>query len=112
MTLHHALMSPLASIILMANPAIHLFAAFPLMNLTMLFAPCVTFAGRWSAALALILVPSGLLPLWLPVAIRGDIFVGFFLWNISFFIMSAECILATAASLSSIARKKQPTPKP
>ena len=81
-------------LIVLIEPSTVLFLAFPFINLAMLVAPLVALSREGSALLSLLLILSGALPWVLPKEITGDLFVGFYLWDASFLLMSAGCVLA------------------
>ena len=81
-------------LLVLIEPSTLLFLAFPFINLAMLVAPLVAMSREGSALLSLLLILSGVLPWMLPKEITGDLFVGFYLWDASFLVMSAGCVLA------------------
>jgi len=81
-----------------AEPRVVLFLIFPFANGLMLFSPLLAFMLREkAAALALFFVPCAIVPWCMPQTLLGDLFVGFYCWNGSFFVMSIGCILASLA---------------
>jgi hypothetical protein len=88
---------PLTYLLILKMPRMLLLLAFPFIKLTMLLAPLVALA--WDEAW----IPSGwfmlcgFVPWLLPKAIAGNLFAGFYFWDVSFFVMSAGCILASIA---------------
>lgn len=80
-------------LVILAEPRILMFLAFPLINLVMLLSPLVVFGEHERAPLlAFVLIPFSLLPLTLPKTLTGDLFIGFYAWIGSFFLMSVGCI--------------------
>lgn len=81
-------------LVILAEPKALLFLTFPFINLLMLISPFVALGEHERAPLlALVLVPFGLLPMALPKILTGDVFIGFYAWVGSFFLMSAGCLL-------------------
>ncbi len=69
-----------------------LFLLFPAFNLTMLLAP--RRLADWNAEIAAVgFLIGGGLPWLIPSDVSGKLFVGFYLWDLSFFVMAAGCIL-------------------
>lgn len=81
---------PLAII---AEPRILLFLAFPFINLAMLISPVPVLAWDDSWILSGFLLPFGLLPWIFPKSVTGELFIGFYLWDASFFVMTVGSIL-------------------
>jgi len=87
-------------LVFVVEPRALLLLAFPPLNLLMLLSPLfVAFQRGWSFWLAFVLVPGGLLALALPESLTGDLFVGFYAWVGSLFLMSAGCIWLGLGSL-------------
>ena len=81
-----------------AEPRVVLFLIFPFANSLMLIAPLMSIMLREkAAALAIFIVPCAVVPWCMPKKLLGDLFVGFYCWNGSFFAMSLGCILASLA---------------
>jgi hypothetical protein len=89
--------------IVIAEPRVLLFLAFPFINAAMIALPLVAVRdpelAPWYGAT---LFALGIVPWLLPKILTGDLFVGFYLWNLSFFAMAAGCILVGAADNSSL----------
>ena len=85
-------------LIWIAEPGVMLFLIFPFANALMFHAPLLVLILRErSALIALLLVPCAVVPWFLPKVLLGDLFVGFYCWNVSYFAMSACCIYAPYA---------------
>jgi hypothetical protein len=82
-------------LIVIAQPLTLLFLTFPFINLGMLLSPLVALSWERAALLSFLLVPCGALPWIFPKDVTGDFFIGFYVWDASFFVMSAGCILAS-----------------
>ena len=82
-------------LIIIAEPRTLLFLTFPFINLAMLFAPIVVLAWDDSWFLSGLFLLFGLLPWLLPKDVTDNLFVGFYLWDLSFFAMVAGCILVS-----------------
>jgi hypothetical protein len=82
-------------LIIIAEPRTLLFLTFPFINLAMLLAPVVVLAWDDSWLLSGLFFLFGLLPWLFPKAVTGDLFVGFYLWDLSFFMMIFGCVLAS-----------------
>ena len=81
-----------------AEPRVFLFLIFPFANGLMLLSPMLAFMLREkSAALGFFLLPCAIVPWCMPQKLLGDLFVGFYCWNGSFFVMSIGCVLASLA---------------
>ena len=79
-----------------AEPDAYFFLIFPIANGVMLFAPLLSCLIREVViALALFFLACAFLPWIMPNPLFGDLFVGFYCWNGSFFIMSLGCLLAS-----------------
>ena len=80
------------------DPRVFLVLIYPFANGLMLLTPMLLCVLREkSAALAIFLIPS-LLPIWfLPYSLRGDLFIGFYVWQFSFVLMAIGCILSSLA---------------
>ena len=80
------------------EPRLLLLLAFPPINLVMLLSPLLA-ALVWERAWILsgLLLPFGIVPWLLPKDFTGNLFAGFYLWDSSFFLMGAGCILASIA---------------
>ncbi len=75
-----------------AGPCIFLFILFPFFNFAMLLAP--RRLADWNAELAAVgFLIGGGLPWLISQDVSGKLFVGFYLWDLSFFVMAAGCIL-------------------
>jgi hypothetical protein len=79
--------------IVIAEPRALLLLAFPFINAAMIVIPLVALRepelAPWYGS---VLVPLGLIPWLLPKTLTGDLFIGFYLWNVSFFAMAAGCV--------------------
>ena len=85
-------------LIWIAEPRVLLFLIFPIGNSLMLLAPMLLpMLREKSAILAPPLVLCALIPWFLPKSLLGELFFGFYLWNMSFIAMSIACILASFA---------------
>jgi hypothetical protein len=84
-------------LIIIAEPRTLLFLAFPFINLGMLVAPVVTLAWDDSWVVSGLFLLAGLLPWVFPKSVTGDLFVGFYLWDFSFFMMAMGCILVSVS---------------
>jgi hypothetical protein len=82
-------------LIIIAEPRTLLFLAFPFINLAMLFAPVAVLAWDDSWLLSGLFFLFGILPWFFPKDVTGDLFVGFYLLDLSFFIMIAGCVLVS-----------------
>jgi hypothetical protein len=82
-------------LIIIAEPRTLLFLAFPFVNLAMLLAPIVVLTWDRSWLLGWFFLLCGLFPWVFPKSITGDLFVGFYLWDLSFFAMMLGCVLAS-----------------
>lgn len=79
--------------IVLIEPRTLLFLMFPIVNFVMALAPWIAASEDRAVLLGLFLVPCGFLPWLLPRGITGDILIGFYLWNASYFLMAVGCIL-------------------
>ena len=86
---------PPAIFLLIEQPRLLVVLLFPFINLAMLLAPVVVLAWADSWLLSGLFLCSGLLPWALPRDATGNLFVGFYLWDMSFFMMTLGCILAS-----------------
>lgn len=81
-----------------AEPRVLLFLIFPIANSLMLLVPIFLPVLRENSAfLAVPLLLCAVIPWFLPKTLVGDLFIGFYLWNVSFIAMSLGCGLATLA---------------
>ena len=69
------------------------FVLFPFSNAIMLVAPASSCLRQYSFAPALILVPAAVIPWLLPHHLLGDLYIGFYLLNASYLLMSLGCCL-------------------
>jgi hypothetical protein len=81
--------------VILAEPRTLLFLIFPFINLVMLLAPVIVLAWDDSWLLSGLFLSFGLLPWCFPKAVTGDLFVGFYLWDLSFFMMMVGCVLVS-----------------
>jgi len=91
-------------LIIIAEPRTLLFLAFPFLNLAMLIAPVVL---AWDEAWLLsgLFLLLGLLPWVFPKTVTGDLFVGFYCWDCSFFAMCIACVLVSVSRRMFYARE-------
>lgn len=82
-------------LVIIAEPRMLLFLAFPFINFAMLVAPFVVLAWDDSWLLSGLFLLMGLFPWVFPKSVTGDLFVGFYLWDLSFFAMSIGCVLVS-----------------
>ena len=82
-------------LIIIVEPRTLLFLCFPFINLAMLLAPVVVLAWDDAWLLSGLFLLFGLLPWLFPKHVTGDLFVGFYLWDLSFFTMLVGCVLAS-----------------
>lgn len=87
-------------LIILAEPRVRLFLIFPFANLAMLLAPSLAFTWEWRPLLMLLLPVFGLIPWALPQELTGELFIGFYVWKFSFFLMAAGCLLSGLAEKS------------
>lgn len=81
-----------------AEPRFLLFLVFPFANGLMLLVPLLCLVLRDKAAfLALPLLPCGVIPWILPKSLVGNLFIGFYLWNLSFLAMCVGCVVVSLA---------------
>jgi hypothetical protein len=74
------------------GPSIFLFMLFPFFNLAMLLAP--RRLADWNAEITAVgFLCGGSLPWLIPRNVSEQLFVGFYLWDASFFVMAIGCIL-------------------
>jgi hypothetical protein len=83
---------PLTFLLIHDQPRILLFLLFPFINLVMLLAPVVVLAWKDSWLISWIFLLFGLFPWIFPKDMTGDLFIGFYLWDLSFLLMMAGCI--------------------
>jgi len=88
---------PLSILLIAKDPRILVLLTFPLINFVMLFSPLAALAWEEAWTLSGWFMLCGSVPWLLPKEIAGHLFVGFYLWDFSFFMMSAGCILASIA---------------
>src|SRR5437016_1703561 len=69
------------------------FLLFPFTNGMALAAPAFYTFRQYAFAPALILVPAAVIPWLLPHSMLGDLYLGFYLWNVSYVLMSLGCCL-------------------
>jgi hypothetical protein len=97
------LLLPALPLVLIAEPRALLFLTFPFINAAMLVIPLVALRDPELAPLCgATLAPPGIVPWLLPKMLTGDLFIGFYLWNLSFFAMAVGCILFGLADRSSL----------
>ncbi len=81
-------------IIIVADPRVLLFLVFPAVNVLMLIAPLRVWSSRECAVpLGIVFVVAGILPFLIPAMFFRNVFVGYYLWNASFFLMASACLL-------------------
>jgi hypothetical protein len=88
---------PLTFLLILKMPRMLLLLAFPFINLMMLLAPVAALAWEEAWILSGWFMLCGFVPWLLPKAIAGNLFAGFYFWDVSFFVMSAGCVLASIA---------------
>jgi len=86
-------------LVVIAEPRVLLFLAFPFINLAMLFAPPIVMKWEDSWLLSGPLLLCGVMPWMLPKSVTGDLFVGFYLWDFAFFLMAIGCIAVSMSRL-------------
>lgn len=67
---------------------------FPLINFVMFMAPIIVLA--WSIeprVMSLLFALFGMAPWFIPKVLSGDLFIGFYVWDASFFAMAIGCVL-------------------
>lgn len=74
------------------------FLIFPVTNAVMFVAPAFGVLGKGSFVPALLLLPAAVVPWLLPHELRGDLYVGFYLWNASYVVASVGCCLLAIGS--------------
>lgn len=74
------------------------FLIFPVTNAIMLAAPTYCFLKTYSLPAGLILIPAAIAPWLMPHELRGDLYVGFYLWNSSYFLIALGCLLIAVIS--------------
>lgn len=77
------------------EPRVFLFLAFLFGNGVMLVAPVLS--RDESTMVALSLLPFGLLPWLIPAKLLGELYIDFYCWNASFFLMALGFFLASFA---------------
>lgn len=87
-------------LIILAEPKMLLFLAVPLINLMILAAPLMALLMReYAHLLGLFFIPAALFPFFLPKTVTGDLYIGFYLWILSFVVMTIGCIWLGISSL-------------
>lgn len=81
-------------LIIIAQPRSIVVLSFPVIDVAMLAAPFVVLAWDRAWLLSGCFFLFGFLPWLLPTGFLGDMFIGFYLWDVSFFVMGAGCVLA------------------
>lgn len=69
---------------------------FPLINFVMFMAPIIVLA--WSIeswVMTPLFVLFGIAPWFIPKELSGDLFIGFYVWDASFFAMAIGCVLVS-----------------
>jgi hypothetical protein len=80
-------------LIAIAEPRALLILTFPFINAAMIVIPLVAYSDSDRALrCGALLLPLGIVPWLLPKLLTKDVFIGFYVWNISFFAMAACCI--------------------
>ena len=81
-------------LVALAEPRVLICLAFPFCNMAMLLSPLFAYPHRRKGfpVISIVLIPSGILPWLLPKTITGELFSGFYQWNLSFFLMSVADI--------------------
>jgi hypothetical protein len=82
-------------LLVIVEPRALLFLAFPVINFAMLVAPWFVLSPDDGAAFGWVFLPVGLLPWILPKNLTGELFLGFYVWDLSFFAMFVGAILMT-----------------
>ena len=89
-------------LVVLAEPRVLICLAFPFCNMAMLLSPLFAYPSvtrtKEFPVISIILIPSGILPWLLPKSITGELFSGFYLWNLSFFLMSVADIASVGLS--------------
>jgi hypothetical protein len=80
-------------LLVIVEPRTLLFLAFPFINFAMLVAPWFVLSSDDGAAFGWAFLPVGFLPWVLPKSLTGELFIGFHVWDLSFFAMFAGSIL-------------------
>jgi len=88
---------PVTLLLIPKEPSLLLLLAFPLINLVMLFSPLPALAWEEAWMLSGVFLLFGFVPRLLPRELIGNLFVGFYLWDLSIFMMGVGCILASIA---------------
>jgi hypothetical protein len=86
---------PLFLVVMVMQPGLLLLLLLPFVDFAMLFAPLPALVWEDAWVLAGVFIPVGLLPCLFKVGAHADIFVGFYLWGLSFFMMGAACIFTS-----------------
>ena len=94
-------------LIVIMEPRTLLFLTFPFINLAMLVAPLMVLAWDDSWVLSGLFVVGGLLPWAFPKSVTGDLFVGFYLWDLSFMMMGLGSILVSISRTQNYEREIQ-----
>ena len=82
--------------IVVAQPPAVMLLAFPFTNIAALVSPCfLSTADEIGSYLAFAFILAGILPWFIPPAMLGDRFIGYWLWQGSFFVMAAGWRLAS-----------------
>jgi len=99
---------------LIAEPVVLIFLIFPLANLLMLVAPLlIATLEECAVMLAPILIVCAAIVWLLPKELTGDLFVGFYCWNLSFLLMAAASVLSVGRTERLLeARRHVYAPKP
>ena len=80
-------------VVVFSPRAVLVFLTWTVGNVTMLIAPGAMLTMRQrSFALAGILIPAACAIFFLPDSMRGQFFIGFYIWEASFILMSFACI--------------------
>ena len=84
-------------LIIIAEPRVLLFLAFPFINLTMLAAPLFILTRDRPWVFSGLFLLFGFLPWAFPEDVTEYLLIGAYLWDASFFAMAACCILESFA---------------
>jgi hypothetical protein len=86
---------PLFFIAMAMQPGLILLLLLPIIDFAMLFAtlPALTWDDAW--VLTGVFIPLSLLPSFFKILAHAEIFVGFYLWALSSFMMGAACVLTS-----------------
>lgn len=92
----HVLGSPVVFLaFLFAQPRAFVLLAFPFTNLAAFASPCfLSTSDEVGPILSYALLIAGILPWFIPPGMLGDRFIGYWLWQASFFVMAAGWQLA------------------